>query len=148
MPSLLENLCLPAIKAKITLPKEPVKITEDKILFTYYTEGKMRFFEVQRGEEAGELMLENGFIDSYEGTGKFFTMFQKSMITVTGKGGQPVQMVKHTKLDWFKIKFFESDIIHIAARHQYELTSKLMGLIPPKKKAKCRSLYQANYKAA
>jgi hypothetical protein len=144
---LLKAATMPGLKKRITLAAEPVQKTEFYLLFTYVMDGRTRFLDLERGEDVAETLLMNGLIKRYSGAGKYLKMYVDRLHTVKGKNGEPVQWAVEVELEWKDISFFPSDVLHIVANHEYELIGRVMGLIPYKPKAKCRSI-QTDYNRA
>jgi hypothetical protein len=141
---LLKAATMPGLKKRITLAAEPLVQTESHLLFNYYIDGKMRFLEVEIGEDAAELFEQNGLISRYEGAGHNLTLYVKKLHTVVGKDGAPVQWVSEVETEWHELKIFHSDMLHIVANHEYDLIGRVMGLIPYKPKAKVRHIGKYN----
>lgn len=138
---LLRAMTMPALKKRIALhPDHPFKKTEYYLLFTYYIDGEKKKLLLERGEDAAEVLFENGLISKYTGAGPYLTMYSKKMHTVAGRNGAPVQWAVESELEWKDIKLFNSDVLHIVANHEYELTGRMMGLIPYKPLGKKRRI--------
>lgn len=141
MCKLLEQMCLPGIRKRISLRSDWKQETEESFLFTYLMDEKVRFLEVPKSEDGAEFFKEEGIIDEYEGRGKFLKMYNVKSFLVDGKRGQEIKWVRTSVIEWKHIKIFESDVIHFAAKHEYKLTSSLLGLcLAPKPKAIVRNI--------
>lgn len=100
----------------------------------------MRFLQIPKDEEGAEFLKENGFIESYKGSGKLLKMFITQPFMVAGKKGERLKWVRTSVVEWSQIKFFHSDAIHLCAKNEYDLTGSIMGLAVNKTKAKLRTL--------
>ena len=122
--------CVNEIKRGIALPASDWFIrTDDSILFTYIVGGKMRFITIQEREEVATFLQENGRIEHFTGFGKNTKMYTKALLTVVGKNQEPVQWERYSEMPWEKISFTTSEVLHIAAKYEYEMTSKKIGIV-------------------
>ncbi len=140
MSTLLKVMCVRGYKKQITLPTQNwFKQTENAAVITYFISNKMRFITFNSREDFAEFLLENGYIASYEGSGKNVKMYEKKIFAVAVKG-VPVNWESTTLLEWDNIKLYPTDIIHFASVREYEIQGTLLGLIAPRTKAKIRSI--------
>ena len=137
MLTVLKLMCERGYKKRITVPTENYfQLTNDGALFTYFIDHKMKFITFDTREELAEFMVEQGMIESFTGTGKNLKMYEKTIHSVAGKGGVPVLWTRTSLLEWEKVKFYPSDVIHFASQHEFELQGSMMGLVKAKVKAK------------
>lgn len=127
----------------ITLPVDWFKRTEKCFVFTYHIENRTRFIQIDLNEDGAEFFKENGFIDDYKGSGKNVTMFCNKTFYVSGKNGRPVEWKRSSVVSWDNIKIHPYDVIHLAAKHEFDITGSVLGLPLLKNKAKVRSMTKA-----
>lgn len=127
----------------ITLPVDWIKRTDKCFVLTYHIENRTRFIQIDFNEDGAEFLKENAFIDAYKGNGSNVKMFCNKKFYVSGKNGKPVEWERSTVVSWDNIKIYRDDVIHLAAKHEFEITGSLLGLSPFKSKAKVRSMTKA-----
>jgi hypothetical protein len=114
-------------KKRITLPANHFQRLDDGLLMSYYIDGKLRFITINSREEAAQLMLDNGLIESFTGTGKNVRMYEKKVLTIA-IDNKPVQWVRRSELKWNSVKFYPSDVIHFASMNEVEIQCPLQML--------------------
>lgn len=135
----LEAVMIPGYKKKVRLPKVWYQQTQDTILFTYYFKGKMKWLELERGEDTAQFLLHHGKIKRYEGYGKNLKMYKHYTPDPTSEKETNIDWDLEVELEWKDIKFFNSDVIHFAAKYEYELKGRFLGLVDYKEPGKLRS---------
>ncbi|GEO08718.1 hypothetical protein [Segetibacter aerophilus] len=145
---ILKAATMPGLKKRITLSAEPIKITEDSVLFQYLMDGRLRFLSLYKGEEAALFFYERGIICDYEGLGKRLKMYKKKIHCREDKTGTPVMWESQVEFTWEDVLMLHGyEIVDIAANWEYEITGRIAGFIPYRPKAIIRDMDRRdNYK--
>lgn len=143
MLTVLKVMCEKSLRKRITLPTNWIKRTDRYYAFTYVLNDETKLIQVDFDEDGAEFLKENGFIDSYSGGGKNLRMYCNKTFYVPGKKGEPVRWARSTTVNWEDIKILPADVIHFAAKLEFEQTGFILGLTQVKSKAKVISITKA-----
>lgn len=121
--------CIMDIEANISIPRKGFTISDKGIRLCYCINNQFKYIYIAKGEEAAQFLHRFGIIDSYAIVKDEVKMYQKSLITITGAKGEPIQQVRFIYLPWDDINISDAAIQGIAAIHEYEAKGKVMGIV-------------------
>lgn len=122
--------CIMDIEANISVPKKGFFTkTAQGCRICYSINNQLKYIYIHAGEETAGFLHKFGIIDSYALVNNQVKMYAKTLITITGPKGEPVQMTRFVPVTLDEINLTESQVVTIAAIHEYEQKGKVMGIV-------------------
>ncbi len=123
--------CIIKIEASINVPLTNFfKLDQESLLIRYTKENEPHCIYLQTQQEAADFLQSVGYIHHWtlQPNGEV-AMFTKTIFTVAGPGGQPVQYERLTPKRWQDITLTDSDVQKFVARYEFGKASTIMGKV-------------------
>lgn len=125
--------CLMDIEAGITIPPKGFFIRNAASMrLCYSISNKIQYIHLTTQEQAANFLRKHGIIDSYAIINDEVKMYGKTLITITGEKGQPIQMERLLPICWEDIHLNAAQVQSFAAIHEYEKAGRTIGRIKGK----------------
>lgn len=126
--------CIGDLKTIIKTPASGSYIKNtDNARFCYEMEGRLKYIYLTTPLEFARFAVKHGFIYTYALIEEDVKMYQLHQPTAAGANGELVWLpTELISVEWDRIIFTPSDVLNIAARHEYELACRSMGMIKAK----------------
>lgn len=125
--------CLTDIEAAISLPAKGFFVRNaTSMRLCYNVSSKIKYIHLTTPEMAAKFLRKHGIIDSYAMVDGQVKMYSKSLITIAGHKGQPVQMERLVPVAWNDIHLNAPQVQTFCAVHEFELAGKTMGAVKGK----------------
>lgn len=137
----LEWRCKEDIRKNIRLPHSSWLVVNDgnvRLCYIVLDQKKARYITLPTRVEAAKFLAQKGIIDDYVIKGESVKFFIKTMCTVVGSKGEPLQSVRMFEIQWSQLKLHitQSDVVRFAVDQEYEEKGKIAGILTDKLIAK------------
>jgi hypothetical protein len=122
--------CLMDIEAAIQIPDKGFFVrNENSIRLSYSVDKQIKYINLPTHEAAADFLTKRGIIHGYAIIKDEVKMYCKTLITIEGPKGQPVQMERLLPVKWEEIHLNAAQVQSFAALHELEMKSRTMGLV-------------------
>jgi hypothetical protein len=122
--------CLMDIEAAIQVPDKGFFVRNaNSIRLCYSVDKNIKYINLPTRETAADFLTRHGIIHSYAILKDEVKLYGKTIITIAGPKGVPVQMERLLPVMWEEIQLNAAQVQSFAALHELEMKSKTMGLV-------------------
>lgn len=117
------------LEQAMTLPKNFFVKNETSIRLCYFIGREIKYIYLPTVEDVACFLKKHGVITFYSYQDDKVKMYNKSLLTLTGAKGEPIQYERMVEFRWSDIDFSAANVLHYAACHEMELGGGIMGMV-------------------